>query len=183
MKKSSLTPVLGIAAYSGTGKTTLLVKLIPLLAARGIRVGLIKHAHHNFDIDQKGKDSYELRKAGANQMLIGSASRWALIVETDPSHENTLQDLIQYLDHDNLDLVLVEGFKPENIPKIELIRPELGKPLYYPEDDSVIAVATDTELPAATTLPVLDLNNPEQIAEFIMDYLDNKTQKRAGHEN
>ncbi|HEY5701960.1 MAG TPA: molybdopterin-guanine dinucleotide biosynthesis protein B, partial [Gammaproteobacteria bacterium] len=99
-----MTPVLGIAAYSGTGKTTLLVKLIPLLAARGIRVGLIKHAHHNFDIDQKGKDSYELRKAGASQMLIGSASRWALIVETDPSHENTLQDLIQYLDHDNLDL-------------------------------------------------------------------------------
>ena len=183
MKKSSLTPVLGIAAYSGTGKTTLLVKLIPLLAARGIRIGMIKHAHHNFDIDQKGKDSYELRKAGASQMLIGSASRWALIVETDPSSENTLQDLIQYLDHDNLDLVLVEGFKPENIPKIELIRPELGKPLYYPEDGSVIAVATDAELPATTTLPVLDLNNPEQIAEFILDYLDNKTQKRAGHEN
>lgn len=183
MKKSSLTPVLGIAAYSGTGKTTLLVKLIPLLAARGIRIGMIKHAHHNFDIDQKGKDSYELRKAGASQMLIGSASRWALIVETDPSYENTLQDLIQYLDHDNLDLVLVEGFKPENIPKIELIRPKLGKPLYYPEDGSVIAVATDAELPVATTLPVLDLNNPEQIAEFIMVYLDNKTQKRAGHEN
>ncbi len=180
MNKPIATPVLGFAAYSGTGKTTLLVRLIPLLYEMGIRVGVIKHAHHTFDIDHKGKDSYELRKAGASQMLIGSETRWAMIVETDTSKKNTLQDLILHLDHDKLDLVLVEGFKPEHIPKIELIRPSLGNPLFYPEDNSVIAVATDAELPAATTLPVLDLNNPEDIAEFIVnEFLPRQQRSRA----
>ena len=173
MKNPSAIPVLGFAAYSGTGKTSLLVKLLPLLNDKGIRIGVIKHAHHTFDIDHKGKDSYELRKAGARQMLIGSDKRWALIAETE-NNKNKLGDFIQKLDHENLDLILVEGFKPEVIPKIELTRPSLGNPLFYPEDKSVIAVATDAELPVKTSLPILDLNNPEQITEFIFHQFLNK---------
>ncbi len=179
MTTLSKTPVLGFAAYSGTGKTTLLVNLLPLLTAQDIRTGVIKHAHHTFDIDQEGKDSYKLRKAGAKQMLIGSDKRWALMVETG-NHKNTLQDFIQKLDHDNLELILVEGFKPEHIPKIELIRPSLGNPLFYPEDHSVIAVATDAELPVKTALPVLDLNNPQQIAAFIVNDFLRRQQKQTG---
>ena len=173
-------PVLGFAAYSGTGKTSLLVKLLPLLGEKGVRVGVIKHAHHTFDIDHEGKDSYALRKAGAKQMLIGSDRRWALIVETEKRTGNILNDFIRRLDHESLDLILVEGFKPEIIAKIELIRPSLGNPLFYPEDRSVIAVATDSELPVKTTLPVLDLNNPQQIAEFIITRFINQKQIQTG---
>jgi len=179
MKNPSAIPVLGFAAYSGTGKTSLLVKLLPLLNEKGIRVGVIKHAHHTFDIDHEGKDSFELRKAGAKQMLVGSDRRWALMVETD-NNKNSLGDFILKLDHENLDLILVEGFKPESIPKIELTRPTLGNPLFYPEDKSVIAVATDAELPVKTTLPILDLNNPEQIAEFIISRFLNKQSVQTG---
>jgi molybdopterin-guanine dinucleotide biosynthesis protein MobB len=172
-------PVLGFAAYSGTGKTSLLVKLLPRLNEKGIRVGVIKHAHHTFDIDHEGKDSYELRKAGARQMLIGSDKRWALIAETE-NNKNRLGDFIEKLDHASLDLILVEGFKPESIPKIELTRPSLGNPLFYPEDKSVIAVATDAELPVKTTLPVLDLNNPDQIVEFILGRFMNQQHIQTG---
>lgn len=180
MENSPAIPVLGFAAYSGTGKTSLLVKLLPLLGEKGIRVGLIKHAHHTFDIDHAGKDSYELRKAGAKQMLIGSDRRWALIVDTEKKTGNILNDFIQRLDHENLDLILVEGFKPEIITKIELIRPSLGHPPFYPEDKSVIAVATDGVLPVKTTLPVLDLNNPQQIAEFIITHFINRQEIQTG---
>lgn len=168
MKNKFNIPIVGFAANSGTGKTTLLIKLLPILSASNVRTGVIKHAHHTFDIDYPGKDSFELRKAGAKQMLIGSSSRWALMVETDK--DNSLHDHIQHMDLDNLDLILVEGFKPEGIPKIELVRPSLNKPLFYPEDENIIAVATDDELPVKTELPVLDLNVPEQIAEFIIDH-------------
>ncbi len=115
------TPLVGFTAVSGTGKTTLLIKLITLLADKDIRVGIIKHAHHTFDIDQPGKDSYQLRKAGASEMLIGSVNRWALMVDAEKDQEFTLEDHIQRLDQDNLDLILVEGFKLEEIPKIEVI--------------------------------------------------------------
>lgn len=169
MTRHSNIPVLGFAAYSGTGKTTLLIKLLPLLAAHNIRTAVIKHAHHDFDIDHQGKDSYELRKAGARQMLVGSERRWALMVENDETRTNTLQDFISYLNHEDLDLILVEGFKPENIPKIELTRPSLGNPFFYPRDKSVIAIATDAELSEKTTLPVLDLNDPGEIAGFIIN--------------
>jgi molybdopterin-guanine dinucleotide biosynthesis adapter protein len=161
-------PILGFAAYSGTGKTTLLVKLLPMLAARGLRVGVIKHAHHTFEIDHPGKDSYELRHAGATQMLIGSRRRWALIAETANQPPLSLADHIHRLDRDNLDLILVEGFKPEAIPKIELHRPSLGKPLLFPDDASIIAIASDAPLPVATDLPLLDLNAPEQLRDFII---------------
>lgn len=179
MIKQSAIPVLGFAAYSGTGKTSLLVKLLPLLNEKGLRVGVIKHAHHTFDIDHEGKDSYELRKAGARQMLIGSDKRWALIAETE-NNKNRLGDFISKLDNEYLDLILVEGFKPEMIPKIEITRPSLGNPLFYPEDKSVIAVATDAELPVKTSLPVLDMNNPQQITEFIVKHFLNKQYIQTG---
>jgi molybdopterin-guanine dinucleotide biosynthesis protein MobB len=162
-------PVLGFAAYSGAGKTTLLKKLLPLLTERGLRIGMIKHAHHSFDIDTPGKDSYELRKAGAAQMLVASAQREALMIDKPEPAEPHLDTLIGQLHQDELDLILVEGFKQVAFPKIELHRPSVGKPALYPGDDSVIAVATDAALPEATDLPVLDINDPAAIATFILE--------------
>lgn len=159
-------PVLGFVGYSGSGKTTLLCKLLPLLTAQGLCIAVVKHAHHGFDIDHPGKDSYVLRKAGARQTLVASASRWALMTEQESTQEPRLAELIPRLDLGSLDLVLVEGFKHESISKIEVHRPALGHPLLFPHDTSIIAVAADAVLPAAT-VPVLDLNSPEQIAGFI----------------
>ena len=162
-------PVIGFCAYSGTGKTTLLTSLLPLMKKRGIRVGIIKHAHHNFDTDQPGKDSYELRKSGAKQMLTSSSRRWALITELfGEETEATLDELLTYLHHPSLDLILVEGFKRESFEKIELHRPKLGKPPMYPQDKNIIAFATDAAAPAGIRIPVLDLNSPEQICNFII---------------
>jgi len=168
---NSSKPVLGFAAFSGTGKTTLLKQLIPSLADRGIRVGVIKHAHHNFDIDQPGKDSYELRKAGARQMLVASSRRWALMTEADNGTEPRLDDLIGRLDLDNIDLVLVEGFKHVPFSRIELHRPALGHPLLYPDDNSVIAVATDTPVDTGS-LPWLDINDAAAVTEFVLTWLN-----------
>ncbi len=162
-------PLVGFAAYSGTGKTTLLIKLLSIFNERGLRIGVVKHAHHTFEIDYPGKDSYELRKAGANQVLIGSRKRWALITENSDKKDRTLEYHVRNLDLENLDLVLVEGFKPEIIPKIELHRPVLGKDLLFPDDSSIIAIATDEELQNTNDLPCLDLNNPEEIAQFVID--------------
>ncbi len=162
-------PVIGFCAYSGTGKTTLLTSLLPLLKERGIKVGIIKHAHHNFDTDQPGKDSYELRKSGARQMLTSSSKRWALITELlTEENEATLSELLTYLHHPGLDLILVEGFKQESFEKIELHRPKLGKPPMYPQDKNIIAFATDAAAPADIKIPVLNLNSPRQICDFII---------------
>ena len=162
-------PILGFAAYSGTGKTTLLINIIPLLKERGFEVGVIKHAHHTFEIDTPGKDSYEIRKAGAKQMLIGSKQRWALMVEQDESNpEKRLEEYIAQFDQDKLDLILVEGFKPEAIPKIELHRPSLSHPLISSMDDSVIAIATDEVITEQTSLPILDLNDHDAIVNYII---------------
>lgn len=161
-------PVLGIAAYSGTGKTTLLRKVLPSLRAHGLRVAMIKHAHHSFDTDVPGKDSYELRKAGATQMLVASRHRWALVTETGDAAEPRLEELLTHLDHGNTDLILVEGFKAEAFPKIELHRPSLGNPLLCSLDRSIIAVAVDAPLAHDPGIPVLDLNQPEQIIDFIL---------------
>jgi len=169
------TPLVGFLAYSGTGKTTLLTKLISILSGKGLRVGIIKHAHHEFDIDQPGKDSYILRKAGASEMLIGSVNRWALMVDAENDQEFSLQDHIQRMDQDNLDLILIEGFKLENIPKIELVRPSLGNDLFFPNDKNVIAVATDDSLSVATDLPILDINNPNEIVAFICERILEKS--------
>lgn len=166
-------PLLGFVAFSGTGKTTLLKQLIPLLKARGIRLALIKHTHHQFDIDIPGKDSYELRQAGAEQVMVASRRRWALMVETpQQTGDPQLAALLPHLDSNVLDLVLVEGFKHTNIPKIELHRTMLNHPLLFHEDANIIAIASDSTLPAKTRLPVLDLNNPEAIADFIMGFVD-----------
>jgi molybdopterin-guanine dinucleotide biosynthesis protein B len=166
-------PVLGFAAYSGTGKTTLLVQLLPLLKQKGLRIAMIKHAHHDFDIDKPGKDSYELRKAGADQMLIASDKRWALMAELSEIDEPKLEDLIARLNVEECDLVLVEGFRHEMFEKIELHRPSLNKDLIYPDDSSVIAVASD-EAMDVKTMPLLDINKPEQIADFIIKWYEGK---------
>jgi molybdopterin-guanine dinucleotide biosynthesis protein MobB len=161
-------PAIGFAAMSGTGKTTLLLKLIPLLTARGLRVGLIKRAHHTFDTDKPGKDSYELRKAGASQVLIASDRRWALVVEREQTTEPDPFDLLGKLHTDTLDLILIEGFKASPLPKIELHRPILGHPLLADTDPNIIAVATDEPQRLQIDLPILDLNDPRDIAGFIV---------------
>jgi molybdopterin-guanine dinucleotide biosynthesis protein B len=161
-------PLLGFAARSGTGKTTLLCRLLPLLTARGLRVGVVKHAHHDFDTDIPGKDSYELRKAGAAQMLVASRERWALVAETPHAREPRLEEAMRHLDRSALDLILVEGFKADPFPKIELHRPGLGQPLLCRNDRTIIAVATDAPLAADPGVPRLDLNRPDEIAEFML---------------
>lgn len=170
---SAKLPVLGFAAFSGTGKTHLLSLLIPLLKARNIRVGLIKHSHHDFDIDHPGKDSYQLRAAGATPVMLVSPFRRAIISELQPVQDIQLQAQIELFPCENLDLLLIEGFRHEAFAKIELHRPSLGKPLLYPNDPYIIAIATDATLLEPSHLPVLDLNQPQQIAEFILAYLAN----------
>ena len=160
-------PLIGFAAKSGSGKTTLLLKLIPLLKARGLRVALIKRAHHEFDIDKPGKDSFELRKAGADQVLVGSDRRWALIVENDIPKEPSLSDLVSNLHSESIDLVIVEGFKLAAIPKIEVYRPSLGHPLLAADDPHVVAIATDAPESVQIEIPVFDIKRPAMIAEFI----------------
>lgn len=165
-------PVLGFVAFSGTGKTTLLKQLIPSLKARGLQLAVIKHSHHEFDIDIPGKDSYELRQAGAEQVMVASRRRWALMVETPNQVDDPqLDSLLQHLDSTALDLILVEGFKHEAIPKIELHRPALQKPLLCPGDSDIIAVASDAPLKQQIAVPVLALNNPETIADFVVDFV------------
>lgn len=161
-------PLLGFAAFSGTGKTTLLTQLIPLLKQQGLRIGLIKHGHHDFDIDQPGKDSFRLREAGASPVLIVSSKRRAMITEITPEREPSLDEQVKCFDPSQLDLLLVEGFKAEAFPKIELHRPSLNKPLLYPNDPHIIAIASDCPLAAPDYLPRLDLNQPGMIADFIL---------------
>ena len=162
-------PVLAIAAWSGTGKTTLLKKLIPALCRKGIRPGLIKHTHHNMDVDKPGKDSYELRKAGAAQTIVASSRRWALMTETPDEAPLDLAYLVSRMDHSTLDLVLVEGFKHEAVAKILLFRSDAGYDVSeLTLDEHVIAVASDVSLPLE--IPVLDLNDVDGIAAFIVTW-------------
>lgn len=165
--------IFGFAGYSGSGKTTLIEKLIPLFAARGMNVSLIKHAHHDFDVDQPGKDSYRHRKAGASEILVSSSRRWALMHELRAEAEPGLEQQIRHISP--CDLLLVEGYKQEPIPKLEIYRAAVGEPLLHPEDPNVVAVASDG--PITSQLPVLDLNRPEQIADFIVQYLASQTSK------
>jgi len=163
-------PLLGFAAFSGTGKTSLLTQLLPKLNELGLRVAVIKHAHHKFDIDIPGKDSYELRKAGAEQMLIAS-SRLTALMQTRHDQEPQLSELLPRLDQQQLDLILVEGFKQEVIPKIELHRPTLEKPLLYQEDDNIIAIASDEALSLTKQIHQLDLNDINAIIVFIQRHI------------
>ncbi|MBW6493421.1 MAG: molybdopterin-guanine dinucleotide biosynthesis protein B [Burkholderiaceae bacterium] len=160
--------VFGFAGFSGSGKTTLIEQLIPRLIARGLRVALIKHAHHEFDVDTPGKDSYRHREAGASEVLITSDQRWVLMHELRGDPEPRLAEQVGYLSP--CDLVLVEGYKRAEIPKIEVHRSASGKPLLHPEDPFIIAVASDEEI--ATGLPLLDINDPDAIVAFIVVYLE-----------
>ena len=168
-------PILGFAAASGTGKTTLLTRLIPLLRQHGFRVGLIKHSHHSFEIDKQGKDSFRLREAGASPVMLISRKRRAIITEFDVETEPRLADQLRHIDQSKLDIILVEGFKSEPLPKIELHRGSLRQPLLYPDDTNIIAIASDTPLNAPSHLEQLDINRPELVANFIMQhFLNNK---------
>ncbi|MBE0509969.1 MAG: molybdopterin-guanine dinucleotide biosynthesis protein B [Chromatiales bacterium] len=176
MPKDYPLPILAFVAYSGTGKTTLLEALLPLLRAQGLRVSYIKHSHHQVDLDQPGKDSYRLRQAGAAQVILASAKRWALMQETaDAGHEPDLHTLVNKLDPALCDLVLVEGFKHQALPKIECLRQahlqqRAAEPIYR-HDPQVIALACDRDYREETPIPKLDLNQPTQIARFIIDWL------------
>jgi len=168
-------PMIGFSAFSGTGKTTLLKQVIPLLKEKGLRIAVIKHAHHHFDLDQPGKDSFELRKAGSDKTIICTTTRMAVITEfPTPQDEPTLQEIIDTIDANSFDLILVEGYKHLPFPKIELHRKSVGKPYLYHQDPNIIAIACDAELPEPTDIAVLDINDVEGIAELIVGKLANK---------
>ena len=156
--------VIGLAGWSGSGKTTLLKKLIPVLIARGRSVSTVKHAHHDFDIDKPGKDSYEHRLAGAREVLVSSARRWALMHESRNEAEQTLGELVAHLAP--VDFVIVEGFKTERHPKIEVHRSDVGKPLLYADDPNILAIASDAP-PKGARVPTVDLNDIEAIANLV----------------
>ena len=158
---------IAIAGYSGSGKTTLIEKLIPCLVMEGFKVSLIKHAHHEFDIDQPGKDSHRHRMAGAGEVLISSSNRWALMHELRGAAEPSLEEQLKHLSP--CDLVIVEGWKHQVMPKIEVHRKLAGKPLLFPEDASVVAIATDEAL--ATDKPQFGLDDAEGVARFIIAHL------------
>ncbi len=156
--------VIGLAGWSGSGKTTLITKVIPVLVGRGLRVATVKHAHHEFDIDKPGKDSWLHREAGASEVVVSSGRRWALVHELRGEPEPPLVELLGKLSP--ADLVIVEGFKRHAYPKLEIYRTAEGKPLIYPEDDCIIAIASDAPLPRAQ-LPVLMLDDIEGIADVL----------------
>ena len=159
--------IFGFAGYSGSGKTTLIEKLIPLFVQRGLKVSLIKHAHHTFDVDQPGKDSFRHRHAGCSEVLVTSSRRWALMSELRGAAEPTLKEQMARLSP--CDLLLVEGFKHEAIPKLEVYRAEVGEAMIHPHDANIVAVASDAKVD--TQLPQLDLNKPEAVAEFVLQHV------------
>ncbi len=163
--------IIGFAAYSGTGKTTLIKKVVKTLKELNYRVSVIKHAHHNFDIDQPGKDSFEIRASGAENMLISSSKRWALMHENIGDSELKLIDLLKILKNLDSDIILIEGFKSENFPKIELYRKEIGKELLCTSDKNIVALATDSDIKINNDIKILDINNTRQIVDYIIEYL------------
>jgi molybdopterin-guanine dinucleotide biosynthesis adapter protein len=159
--------IFGLAGWSGSGKTTLLATLIPEFVARGLTVSSIKHAHHEFDIDRPGKDSWRHRQAGAHEVMVASSRRWALMHELRDEPEPPLEELVAKMSP--VDLLLVEGWKRHAHPKLEVHRPSLGKPLLYPEDPDIVAIASDE--PIAAPIPLLPVADAAAIADFILDHL------------
>lgn len=161
--------VIGIAGFSGSGKTTLVEQLIPILRARGQRVSIVKHAHHSFDIDQPGKDTWRHRTAGAFEVVVASDTRLALMREFEQKAKLSVHQLIAEL-YDGVDWVIVEGFKQSDLQKIEVWRASEGKPARYVDDPFIVAIATDSadQLPQPTQRPVLDLNKPQEVADWIL---------------
>jgi molybdopterin-guanine dinucleotide biosynthesis protein B len=168
--------IIGLAGWSGSGKTTLITKLIPCLLARGLRVSTLKHAHHGFDLDKPGKDSFVHRAAGATEVIISSAKRWAILHELRQEEEWDLADLVAKMSA--VDLVLVEGFKRDAFPKLEIHRAENGKPLLHPDDPHIVAVACDTALPDVK-IPLVDLNDIDKIADLLLQHAVPVEQVRA----
>jgi len=160
--------IFGIVGKSGSGKTTLLEKLIPAIRERGISVSTIKHTHHQFDMDKPGKDSYRQREAGAKEVLLASSHRWALLHELRGDEEPEIEDLLPHMS--KVDLVLIEGFKFNKHPKIEIHRPSYGREPLWPNDDTILAVASD-EKPEGLDRTLIDLNDVEAIADFIIGHL------------
>jgi len=173
---NSKVPVLGFVAPSGTGKTTLLRAVIGLLKARGLRVGAAKQARDDFDIDRPGKDSYRLRQAGVERLLLASSKKWALILEHPDGGDPELDELLRLFDQDELDIILVEGFSDQVFPKIELVRAG-REPVRYPHDPCVIALATDWTEAGQATVPVLDIDDPAAVAEFVLAWMDSAGSK------
>ena len=168
--------ILGLAGWSGSGKTTLVVRLIPVLTGRGLSVSTMKHAHHAFEPDQEGKDSYEHRHAGAREVMVGSARRWALMHELRDAPEPSMEELVTRMSP--VDLLLVEGFKREQHEKLEVYRQANGKPLLYPDDPKIVAVASDAPI-EGLQLPRLDLDDIEGIADFIMAHCELTARSRG----
>ncbi len=168
--------VFGFAGWSGSGKTTLVKSVIPALIARGFKVSTIKHTHHNFDIDRPGKDSFEHRAAGAQEVVITGAARWALLHENRGEAEPSIQDMLARMAP--VDIVLIEGFKSYPHPKLEVYRPEVGKPLLSPDDDSIIAVASTASLDV--TVPQLPLDDIDAVVDFIIEFCDLVEERRNG---
>ena len=156
--------ILGIVGWSGSGKTTLITRLIPLLAARGLRIATLKHAHHAFDVDQPGKDSYEHRKAGASEVIVSSSRRWVQMHEIGDGSEAPLPQLLRRLSP--CDLVLIEGYKSDRHSKLEVFREAVGKAPLYPEDRHIVAIASDSVIPGIR-LPVVDLNDIEAVGDAV----------------
>lgn len=159
--------IIGLAGWSGSGKTTLLTKVIPRLTARGLAVSTVKHAHHAFDLDQPGKDSHSHRMAGATEVLVGSANRWAVVHELRGAPEPTLRELLAKLAP--VDLVIVEGYKREPHPKLEVYRAAVCKPLLQPDDPHIVAIASDQPLPDAA-VPVVSLDDADAIADVLQKH-------------
>jgi len=159
--------IFGFAGWSGSGKTTLIEKLIPLFVVRGLKVSLIKHAHHSFDVDQPGRDSYRHRHAGCAEVLVSSSRRWVLMHESRGAPEPGFAELVERISP--CDLLLIEGFKRERIPKLEVYRASTGEPLLHPQDKDIVAVASDKKL--ETVLPQFQLDDAPAITSFILDHV------------
>jgi len=168
--------IFGFAGWSGSGKTTLVKAVIPALISQGLKVSTIKHTHHNFDIDKPGKDSFEHRTAGAHEVVITGAARWALLHENRGEPEPDIEAMLARMSP--VDLVLIEGFKSYSHPKMEVFRPDVGKPMLCGDDSSIVAVAST--VPLDVTIPQIDLDDIDAVADFVIEYCELPAERRNG---